>query len=138
MFKSPLKLTILGSNGNEVSCIQLTGDKKYVTDFIQEFAVHEEFNTHWYWREIDRLDAKIELKYQAGKYMKLSELLQAAAVQVKEQEDMIEALNYRCDTLEARANMQESKNMQLNKKLKELGGILYSAASILENTDNTY
>lgn len=63
MFKSPLKLTILGSNGNEVSCIQLTGDKKYVTDFIQEFAVHEEFNTHWYWREIDRLYAKIELKY---------------------------------------------------------------------------
>lgn len=70
--------------------------------------------------------------------MKLSELLEAAAVQAKEQEDMIEALIYRCDTLEARATMQESKNKQLNKKLKELGSILYSAASILENTDNTY
>ena len=70
--------------------------------------------------------------------MKLSELLEAASVQVKEQEDMIENLIYRCDMLEARANMQESKNKQLNKKLKELGGILYSAASILENDGNTY
>lgn len=70
--------------------------------------------------------------------MKLSELLEAASIQAKEQEDIIEVLTYRCDTLEARANIQESKNNQLTKKLKELGSILYSAASFLENIDNTY
>lgn len=64
IFKSPLRLEILGySDNNETTCIKLIGAKQYISDFIQELAVHEEFNTHWYWREIDCYDAKIELKY---------------------------------------------------------------------------
>ena len=63
--------------------------------------------------------------------MRFSELLQEAANQAKEQEEVIEFLSNRCDML-------ESRNKQLTGKLKELGGILYSAASIFENIDNTY
>ena len=70
--------------------------------------------------------------------MKLSELLEAAATQAKEQEDLIESLVTRCDSLEYRATILEGKNKQLTSKLKELGGILNSAASILENDGNTY
>ena len=63
LFKSPLRLEILGYSGTEKTCIKLTGDKKYILIFMQELAVHEEFNTHWYWREIDKYDAAYELKW---------------------------------------------------------------------------
>lgn len=64
IFKSPLRLEILGYSGVEKTCIKLTGDKKHIFGFIQELAVHEDFNAHWYWREIDKYEAAYELKWE--------------------------------------------------------------------------
>ena len=67
--------------------------------------------------------------------MKLSELLEAASHQVKEQEDLVNQLVQRCDYLEDKAIRLERKNYALSKKLNELGGIFRFAACILENID---